>query len=113
MNQPPFIALLGAFEDYDESDSKPAYENHIQTTALQKTLLGLGSGWLALTNPKRGDMVALMGESTGECALKYMQSNMLNDPIGRRILTEKPRINSTTINLDALAELPEGSLGYE
>ncbi|CAD5112558.1 DgyrCDS1768 [Dimorphilus gyrociliatus] len=94
-------------------ESKPAYDGHIQTTKFQKFLLGMGSGILALTNPKRGDMVALMGESTGECSLKYMQSCMSNDPTGRRILADQPRINSATVDLDELAKLPEGTLGHE
>eukprot|EP00128_Syssomonas_multiformis_P007241 Colp12_sorted_trinity150504_noHs@28255 len=33
------------------------------------------------------------------------------DPVGRQILREQPRVTSASLDLDALARLPEGSLG--
>jgi len=35
----------------------------------------------------------------------------MNDPEAARILTQKPRINSKTVNLKWLATLPENTLG--
>lgn len=32
------------------------------------------------------DMIATMGEVTGQYALKYMHQKMINDPVGRLIL---------------------------
>ena len=38
---------------------------------------------------------------------------MLANPTGRRILRDKPRITSTTLNLPALRALPAGTVGRE
>lgn len=36
---------------------------------------------------------------------------MLGSAEGRKILKDRPRINSTTINMEQLAQYPEGSFG--
>ena len=36
---------------------------------------------------------------------------MLSDEIGRQILKEKPRITSTSLNLDYLRSLPDNTIG--
>lgn len=84
---------------------------HVETTPFQKFLLGLGSGMVSLADPSRGDMIAVMGESTGTCALQYVYGEMSKSEEGRAILKEKPRINSSTIDLEKLKSLPEGTLG--
>ena len=38
---------------------------------------------------------------------------MLADEEGRAILKDKPRVNSTTWNLDEMLELPDGTFGHE
>ncbi|KAL0279722.1 UNVERIFIED_CONTAM: hypothetical protein PYX00_001219 [Menopon gallinae] len=86
-------------------------ESHINTTSFQKFLLGLGSGLMSITDPRRGDMVAVMGESTGAFAFEYIRSKMMESEEGRQILEEKPRISSASIDLKKLKNLPEGTLG--
>ncbi|KAI8608161.1 ubiquinone biosynthesis protein Coq4, partial [Chytriomyces sp. MP71] len=56
-------------------------------------------------------MVAALGEATGRCALERMRSRMLVDATGRRLLRERPIINTSTVSLDALRKLPRNSLG--
>ncbi|RUS14829.1 ubiquinone biosynthesis protein Coq4 [Endogone sp. FLAS-F59071] len=58
-------------------------------------------------------MIAALGETTGHLFLAQMRDRMLQDPTGRRILRERPKINSWTIDLVRLRELPDGSLGRE
>ncbi|CAL1530540.1 unnamed protein product [Lymnaea stagnalis] len=89
------------------------YPGHIRTSFFQKSLLALGSGIACLVNPARDDMICALGETTGPPALKYMHKNMLADPVGRQILEEKPLINSTTIDVDYLGSLREGTFGKE
>lgn len=36
---------------------------------------------------------------------------MLASPEGRRILKDRPRVNSTTVDMDKLAQLRDGTLG--
>lgn len=59
------------------------------------------------------DMVAALGETTGHLSLVQMRDRMLQDPTGRRILRERPKINSRTIDLVGLRGLPDGTLGRE
>ncbi|KAI5642509.1 coenzyme Q (ubiquinone) biosynthesis protein coq4 domain-containing protein [Phthorimaea operculella] len=85
--------------------------NFIPTNALQKTLLTCGSALVALLDPYRGDMIACLGEVTGEPALKHMKNRMEQTEEGKAILAEQPRINSKTVSLERLASLPENTLG--
>lgn len=57
------------------------------------------------------DMVAVLGETTGTHALRQIRDKMLQDPVGRRILREKPRVSTLTINMDRLRSLPSNTFG--
>ncbi|KAI8353483.1 ubiquinone biosynthesis protein COQ4-like protein, mitochondrial [Mortierella sp. GBAus27b] len=59
------------------------------------------------------DMVAVLGETTGEYFLKRIRDQMLQDPEGRRILRDRPRITSESMQLDKLRQLPNGTFGRE
>ena len=60
------------------------------------------------------DMVAALGEATASpFFIDRLRDTMLSDPTGRRILRDKPRITSTTLDIDALKKLPEDTLGFE
>ncbi|XP_031610336.1 ubiquinone biosynthesis protein COQ4 homolog, mitochondrial isoform X1 [Oreochromis aureus] len=89
------------------------YPGHIPTTAVQKALLSIGSGVAALQNPYRHDMVAVLGETTGHLALIKLRDRMRNDPEGYAVLTERPRIRLSTLDLTKMASLPDGSFGRE
>ncbi|XP_070844619.1 ubiquinone biosynthesis protein COQ4 homolog, mitochondrial isoform X3 [Chaetodon trifascialis] len=58
-------------------------------------------------------MVAVLGETTGHLALINLRNRMRNDPEGLTILTERPRIRLSTLDLDKMASLPDGSFGKE
>ncbi|XP_045627014.1 ubiquinone biosynthesis protein COQ4 homolog, mitochondrial isoform X3 [Ursus americanus] len=68
---------------------------------------------MSLYNPYRHDMVAVLGETTGHRVLKGLRDQMRKDPEGAEILQERPRISLSTLDLDKLRSLPEGSLGQE
>ncbi|XP_014893472.1 ubiquinone biosynthesis protein COQ4 homolog, mitochondrial [Poecilia latipinna] len=89
------------------------YPGHIQTNSFQKALLAVGSGVAALQDPYRHDMVAVLGETTGHLALINLRERMKNDPEGYTILTERPRIRLSTLDLEKMASLPDGSFGRE
>ena len=86
-------------------------KNFIATNYFQKTLLTCGSAAIALLNPHRGDMIACLGEVTGEGAIKHMRQKMIETEEGNEILKEKPRINSATVSFDKLSQMPENTLG--
>ncbi|XP_030022664.2 ubiquinone biosynthesis protein COQ4 homolog, mitochondrial [Manduca sexta] len=85
--------------------------NFIPTSTFQKTLLSWGSAAVALLDPYRGDMIACMGEVTGERAIKYMRQKMLDTTEGAEILKEMPRINSQTVSFEKLSQMPINTLG--
>jgi len=60
--------------------------------------------------------VAALGETTSMLppfALVSLRDKMLKDKTGRRILRDKPVINSSTVDIVALRRLPDGSFGRE
>ncbi|XP_044188814.1 ubiquinone biosynthesis protein COQ4 homolog, mitochondrial isoform X1 [Thunnus albacares] len=99
--------------EFTENNYEGLYPGHIPTTPIQKALLAVGSGVAALQNPYRHDMVAVLGETTGHLALINLRDRMRNDPEGYTILTERPRIRLSTLDLSKMSSLPDGSFGRE
>lgn len=56
-------------------------------------------------------MVAALGETTAGPSLPRLRDIMLESAEGRKVLKTRPRVNSTTIDMNQLAEYPEGSFG--
>lgn len=86
-------------------------KKHVALTPLQRSVLTAGSAVISLTNPFRGDMIACLGETTGEKALLHCLRQLQATPEGQRILDQKPRIHSTTVDLLALKNFPDGTVG--
>jgi ubiquinone biosynthesis protein COQ4 len=78
---------------------------------LQRAALTVGSALAAFADPARGDMVALLGELTGEPAARRMAARMASDPEGAAILREQPRVRLDKVDVSALAALPPGTFG--
>ncbi|GLV32041.1 fringe connection [Carabus blaptoides fortunei] len=86
-------------------------KNHIATSSFQKSMLAVGSSFVSLMDPRRGDMIACLGEVTGDMSAKYIRDKMEQSDEGLRILRERPRITSGTVDLNKLRTYPEGTLG--
>lgn len=56
-------------------------------------------------------MIACLGELTGYEALHNILETMNSSEEGKRILEQKPRINTTTVDLEMLKRLPPYSFG--
>lgn len=82
----------------------------IRITPWQRLIVGAGAAVAALVDPARGDMVALLGELTGEPALRRMAARMTAHPDGAALLTARPRIRRATVQA-AIDAAPPGSLG--
>ncbi|XP_065427983.1 ubiquinone biosynthesis protein COQ4 homolog, mitochondrial isoform X1 [Chrysemys picta bellii] len=102
-----------AEEHVDEERYYQLYPGHIPTSPLQKVLLSAGSAFMALYNPYRHDMVAVLGETTGSSALRRLRDKMRLDPEGYQILQERPRIRLSTLDVTGLRGLPDGTFGRE
>ncbi|KAF7970559.1 hypothetical protein HWV62_23653 [Athelia sp. TMB] len=90
---------------------EPAYPGHIPLNFVENAVLAVGSAFMSLANPRRGDMVAALGETTAGPSLPRMRDMMLESAEGRKILKERPRINTQTVDMDKLAQYPEGTFG--
>jgi ubiquinone biosynthesis protein COQ4 len=91
---------------------RPNYPGHVPLTRIERAALALGSGIMALTNPYRGDLVALVGETTATpYFIHRLHRAMLSDPTGRRILRDRPRMTSTSLDLPRLRSLPDKTVG--
>ena len=84
-----------------------------QPRLLARVGIACESALTALMNPTRQDAVAALGEVTGLGALEEMRNNMLLSQTGRQILRERPMINSSTIDLDKLGNLPQNTFGFK
>ncbi|KAJ5772151.1 hypothetical protein N7520_002680 [Penicillium odoratum] len=90
----------------------PNYPGHVPLTTIERGALAVGSAIGSLINPRRADLIAALGEATATPYFIYRLRNaMLSDPTGRRILRDRPRITSNTLQLSKLSTLPENSVG--
>uniref|UniRef100_A0A8C4R2Z7 Ubiquinone biosynthesis protein COQ4 homolog, mitochondrial n=1 Tax=Eptatretus burgeri TaxID=7764 RepID=A0A8C4R2Z7_EPTBU len=108
----PGVARLSALAGAEVHNEEGLYPGHMNTSALQKATLAVGSAVMSLYNPYRHDMVAVFGEVTGGSALSRLHQKMLRDPEGRLILQERPRINSSLLDIPRLRSLPPDTFGY-
>lgn len=95
-----------------DSFTKEFLGNKIRMTDFQRILLTAGSSIAALLDPRRQDMIACLGETTGEEALHKIIQVMRASGEGQEILRVKPRINTRTVNLSELKELPPDTFGH-
>lgn len=84
----------------------------IPISPLQRIGLTVGSAITAFVDPARGDMIAMLGELTGDAALARMRDRMQQDPDGAWLLQHRPRIRQTHLDVEALRKLPTGSFGH-
>ncbi|KKA17077.1 Ubiquinone biosynthesis protein coq4, mitochondrial Precursor [Rasamsonia emersonii CBS 393.64] len=90
----------------------PNYPGHVPLTFVERGALAVGSAVGSLLNPRRGDLIAALGEATATPYFIYrLRDAMLANPTGRRILRDRPRITSETLSLPYLRSLPENTVG--
>ncbi|WEW57528.1 Ubiquinone biosynthesis protein [Emydomyces testavorans] len=91
----------------------PNYPGHIPLTPIERGALAIGSAVGSILNPRRGDLIATLGETTATPFFIYrLRDAMLSNPTGRRILRDRPRITSQTLSLPYLRSLPPNTVGY-
>jgi ubiquinone biosynthesis protein COQ4 len=84
----------------------------VPLTGIERTALAVGSAITSLLNPRRGDMIAALGEATAQpYFINALRNRMLSSTTGRRILRDRPRITSATMSMEMLRTLPENSVG--
>ncbi|KAL5444531.1 Ubiquinone biosynthesis protein [Paraphaeosphaeria minitans] len=92
---------------------RPSYEGHIPLTRTERLGLALGSGLISFLDPRRGDLIAAFGEATAQpYFINHLRNRMLLNPTGRRILRDRPRLTSTSLNIPRLRLLPKNTVGH-
>lgn len=104
--------------------------NQIPISGIQKFILGVGSSLASILDPTRWvssestctlsakslpyrhDMIACLGETTGESALIDQFHIMRGNEEGLRILDDRPRINTSTVDFQKLKSMPKDTFGY-
>ncbi|KAJ9155648.1 hypothetical protein NKR23_g1835 [Pleurostoma richardsiae] len=67
---------------------------------------------MSLLDPYRGDLIAAFAEATATPYFIYrLRDAMLSSPTGRRILRDRPRITSQSLDLARLRSLPDNTVG--
>lgn len=90
----------------------PNYPGHVPLTRLERAALAVGSGIVSFFDPYRHDMIAALGEATASpYFIQRLRRAMLSSPTGRRILRDRPRITSATLDLARLRALPRNTVG--
>lgn len=88
----------------------PAASRAVPITPWQRLVVGAGAAVAALVDPSRGDMIALLGELSGEPALRRLAARMAAHPEGAALLAARPRIRRATVQA-AVDAAPPGSFG--
>jgi ubiquinone biosynthesis protein COQ4 len=65
-----------------------------------------------LTNPEETDQVLVFSSYINAGSSRHRLDAFFADPRGQKLYAEKRALDSHTIDLDALAQLPEGTLGH-
>ncbi|KAI0384367.1 Coq4-domain-containing protein [Hypomontagnella monticulosa] len=90
----------------------PNYPGHVPLTKIERAALAVGSGVVSFFDPYRGDMIATLGETTASpYFIQRLRRAMLSSGTGRRILRDRPRITSESLNLPFLRTLPKNTVG--
>eukprot|EP00891_Asterochloris_glomerata_P007861 jgi/Astpho2/7861/fgenesh1_pm.00117_%23_26_t len=83
---------------------------HIPLSPLQRGAVAVFSAVGALANPARADLIAALGETTGDSALRAMRSRMQANTTGRQILQDRPRV--TNASVAHAWDMPPGTFGH-
>jgi methionine--tRNA ligase beta chain len=101
------------------SSSKPClefrfrnYEGHVPTRPSERLVLAASSAVGAFLDPTRADLIATLGETTGEASLGKLRDRMRDHPVGNTILTERPRVNTASVCVEELLGLKKNTFGY-
>lgn len=90
----------------------PNYPGHVPLTHVERAGLAIGSGLMSLVNPYRGDLIAAFAEATSTpYFIPRLRDAMLRSQTGRRILRDRPRLTSASLDLPRLRSLPANTVG--
>ncbi|GAV57482.1 Coq4 domain-containing protein [Cephalotus follicularis] len=69
----------------------------VRLNSWQKVAVAVGSAVGALLDPRRADLIAALGETTGKPTFERVLQRMKRSPEGRAVLLERPRVISAKV----------------
>ncbi|GAK66576.1 ubiquinone biosynthesis protein COQ4, mitochondrial [Moesziomyces antarcticus] len=87
--------------------------DHMRTSRLGRALLTAGSALGLLNNPARGDLLSMLTQVSSGPSLSHLLGLMRSTESGRRLLIERPSVNSETVDVEYLCSLERGKFGRE
>lgn len=69
----------------------------IRLNGWQRAAVAFGSAFGALIDPRRADLIAALGETTGKPAFDRVLERMKSSTEGRAVLLERPRVISSSV----------------
>jgi ubiquinone biosynthesis protein COQ4 len=105
----PFAFLNTLVDRIGSQPGPPAYPKHVPLTGFQKAALAAFASFGAAADPRRADLVAIVGETTGLPALRAIRTRLHASPEGRALLAQRPRVTDETVA--AAWDLPPHTFG--
>lgn len=78
----------------------------VRQSPVERLVVAASSAMQALSDPTNAGAVARFGEVTGDHALRRIYHQMLQDPVGSRLLRDMPRINTSTLPAECVRADP-------
>lgn len=70
------VAVEQPLEQHTDKFEQEFFKNRIMINPFQRAMLAVGSAAMAITDPSRGDMIACMGEVTGNFTMYFIYSRI-------------------------------------
>ena len=102
-----FASFSGPEDDTCGSSFGPS--SHIPLSRFQKSALAVMASIGAALDPRRADLVAIVGETTGVLSFRSIRDRLRASEEGRRLLAERPRV--TDASVARAWDLPESTFG--
>lgn len=81
----------------------------VRLNRWQQAAVAVGSAVGALLDPRRADLIAALGETTGKPAFERVLERMKKSPEGQEVLVDQPRVLSA--NVSHAWDLPSNTFG--
>ncbi|XP_073146883.1 ubiquinone biosynthesis protein COQ4 homolog, mitochondrial [Henckelia pumila] len=81
----------------------------VRLKGWQQAAVAVGSAVGALLDPRRADLIAALGETTGKHAFERVLERMKRSPEGRAMILERPRVISASVG--HAWDLPSNTFG--
>ncbi len=94
-------------------ESTLAHPLTIHSTRIERASAAVGAARILVRDPNRLDQVLVLLQALNLGTLRRRLAGFEGNLDAQRLLREQPRIDRRSVDFDALAQLPDGTLGRE